>query len=54
MANGTKHVPAALFDGVTDTEQEAKELAFKVNVERDKAVFAARAKMGPAGIIGMK
>ncbi len=54
VANGTKHVPAALFDGVCESEQEAIDLAFRVNVERDKAIFAARAKLGPAGIVGMQ
>jgi hypothetical protein len=52
VANGHKHVPAALFDGVTESEEEAVELAFRVNVERDRAVFAAKAKRGLAGVIG--
>ncbi len=52
MANGTKDVPASLFDGITDSEQEAAELAFRVNVERHKAIFAARAKQGLQAILG--
>jgi hypothetical protein len=54
VANGRKHVPAALFDGVTESEEEAIEMAFRVNVERDKAIFAAKAKSGLAGIMGGK
>ena len=52
IAHSTKHVPAELFAGVTDTPEEAAELAFKVNVERDKAAFAARAARGPMGVLG--
>ena len=52
IANGHKHVPASLFDGVTDSEEEAAELAFNVNVKRDEAIFAAKAKRGLMGILG--
>lgn len=51
---GSKHVPAALFDGVCDSEAEAEELAFKINVKRDEAIFAEKAKHGLPGILGMK
>ncbi len=51
---GTKHVPAALFDGVAASDEEARQLAFKVNVERDKAIFAKRAARGPIGLLGGK
>ena len=51
---GSKHVPAALFDGVAASDEEARQLAFKVNVERDKAIFAAKAKQGPMGLLGAK
>lgn len=49
-----KHVPASLFAGVTDTEQEAVEMAFQVNAERDRAIFASKAKHGLGGILGAK
>ena len=52
VANNGKHVPPAIFDGVTDSEEESAELAFRVNIERDKAIFAAKAKRGLMGILG--
>ena len=52
VAMGSKRVPAALFDGVCDSPEEAAELAFRVNIERDRAKFARMAKRGPAGILG--
>jgi len=54
VAMGTKHVPSALLDGVCDSEEEARELAFRINVERDKAVFAAKAKRGLPGVLGAR
>lgn len=51
---GSKHVPASLFDGVTESEEEARELAFRVNVQRDKARFAAKAKQGLPGVLGAR
>jgi hypothetical protein len=51
---GTKHVPESLLEGVTDSEEEAEELAFKINVKRDEAIFAEKAKHGLPGILGMK
>jgi hypothetical protein len=44
-------VGAWLFDGVTESEQEAAEAAFEVNVKRDEARFARMAQNGPAGVI---
>lgn len=52
VAGSNKHVPASLFDGWAETDEEAQEMAFRVNVERDKAVFAAKAKQGLAGVMG--
>lgn len=45
-------VPESLFDGVCETPEEARELAFRINVERDRARFAARAKSGLPGVLG--
>ncbi len=52
VAMGNKHVPASLFEGVTASAKEAQELAFKINVERDKAIFEAKSKQGPMGLLG--
>lgn len=51
---GTGHVPASLFEGVVDTPDEARELAFTINTKRDAAVFAAKAKNGLAGLLGAR
>ena len=50
----TKRVPPELFDGIAASDEEARELAFRVNTERDKAAFAAKAKHGLPGILGGK
>jgi hypothetical protein len=52
IAGGYQHVPAALFDGICESEEEAKEMAFRVNVKRDEAKFKAMAKNGLPGILG--
>ncbi len=52
IAGGYQHVPVALFDGICESEEEAQEMAFRVNVKRDEAKFKAMAKSGLAGIMG--
>lgn len=51
MAMGSRDVPASALDGVAESDQHAAELAFRVNVERQKARFKAAARGGLKGIL---
>lgn len=52
LAHGTRDVPAALMDGVADSEKHAAELAFRVNERRRTARFRAQAAQGFKGLLG--
>lgn len=54
IANGDGVIPAALFAGVTDTPEEAAEMAWQANRKRSERKFAAAAARGPAGVLGMR
>ena len=54
VAHGDGLIPAALFAGVCDTQEEAQELAFRANKKRNERKFAAAAARGPAGVLGMR
>lgn len=52
VAMSSKHVPASLFEGVTESDEEAEDMAFRVNVKRDEAAMKAATKnRGWAGVV---
>jgi hypothetical protein len=50
VAQGGKVRPE-LLEGITDSPEEAREMSYQINAERERRKFAKAGEQGPLGIL---